>query len=102
MLTLALRSVTVNGHTYDLATSNVNKSSGSRTAKSGEVIGGATALGAIIGALAGGGRGAAIGAVSGAGVGTAAQVATSGERVKVPSETVLTFTLQNPLDINSN
>jgi hypothetical protein len=100
-LTIALRSVSVNGHTYDLATSNVNKSSGSRTTKSGEVIGGTAALGAIIGALAGGGRGAAIGAVSGAGVGTAAQVATHGERVKIPSETVLTFQLQNPLDLNN-
>jgi len=102
MLTLALRSVSVNGRTYDLATSNVSKTSGSRGTKSGEVIGGTAALGAIIGALAGGGRGAAIGAVSGAGVGTAAQVATSGERVKVPSETVLTFALQNPLYVASN
>jgi hypothetical protein len=102
MLTLALRSVSVNGTTYDLATSNVNKASGSRTTKSGEVIGGGAALGAIIGALAGGGRGAAIGAVSGGALGTAAQVATSGERVKVPSETVLTFALQNPLYVAAN
>ena len=102
MLTIALRSVSVNGHTYDLATSTVNKASSSRSTKSGEVIGGTAALGAIIGALAGGGRGAAIGAVSGAGVGTAAQIATSGERVKIPSETVLTFALQNPLYISSS
>lgn len=100
MLTLALRSIAVNGRTYDLATSSVSKSSGSRSTKSGEVIGGGAALGAIIGALAGGGRGAAIGAVSGGALGTAAQVATSGERVKVPSETVLTFTLQNPLYVS--
>jgi hypothetical protein len=102
MLTLALRSVSVNGRTYDLSTSNVSKTSGSRSTKSGEVIGGGAALGAIIGALAGGGRGAAIGAVSGGALGTAAQVATSGERVKVPSETVLTFTLQNPLYVSAN
>ena len=102
MLTLALRSVSVNGHTYDLATSSVSKASGSRGTKSGEVIGGGAALGAIIGALAGGGRGAAIGAVSGGALGTAAQVATSGEKVKVPSETVLTFALQNPLYVSPN
>lgn len=102
MLTIALRSVSVNGQTYDLATSSVNKTSGSRSTKSGEVIGGTAALGAIIGALAGGGRGAAIGAVSGGAVGTGVQVATSGERVKIPSETVLTFALQNPLYISSN
>lgn len=102
MLTIALRSVSVNGQTYDLATSNVNKTSGSRTTKSGEVIGGTAALGAIIGALAGGGRGAAIGAVSGGAVGTGVQVATSGERVRIPSETVLTFALQNPLYITNS
>jgi hypothetical protein len=102
ILTLSLRSVSVNGHTYDLASSNVSKASGSRTTKSGEVIGGGAAFGAIIGALAGGGKGAAIGALSGGALGTAAQVATSGERVKVPSETVLTFTLQNPLYVSPN
>jgi len=50
---------------------------GSRSAK---VIGGTAALGAIIGAIAGGGKGAAIGAGSGAAVGTAAQVVTSGQK----------------------
>ncbi len=102
VLTLALRSVSVNGRTYDLATSNVTKASGSRATKSGEIIGGGAALGAIIGGIAGGGKGAAIGALSGGALGTAAQVATSGEHVKVPSETVLNFTLQNPLDIAQN
>lgn len=102
VLTIALRSLSVNGRTYDLATSGVTKSSNSRTTRSGEVIGGTAALGAIIGALAGGGRGAAIGAVSGGAVGTAAQVATTGERVKIPSETVLTFALQNPLTVSAN
>jgi len=44
--------------------------------------------------LAGGGKGAAIGTVAGAGAGTAAEVATKGQRVHIPSETRLTFTLQ--------
>ena len=101
-LTIALRSVTVAGKSYDLATSTVNKSISSRTARSGEVIGGTAALGAIVGALAGGGRGAGIGAASGAGLGTIAEVATSGQRVRIPSETVLTFTLANPLEIGTN
>lgn len=56
-------------------------------------------MGAVIGALAGGGRGAAIGAGSGAAAGTAAQVMTAGQKVKIPSETRLTFTLQNPLNM---
>ncbi len=55
------------------------------------------AVGAIIGAIAGGGKGAAIGAGAGAGAGTAAQVATKGQRVRIPSETQLTFVLQQPV-----
>jgi hypothetical protein len=95
LLTIALRSVNINGRNYDLATSTVSRIGNQRGVKSGEVIGGTTALGAIVGALAGGGRGAAIGATSGAGLGTAVQLATSGERVRIPSETVLVFTLEN-------
>jgi hypothetical protein len=96
-LTLDLRSVTVNGRAVNVSTTGVSQESGSRGARSAKVIGGTTAVGAIIGAIAGGGKGAAIGAGSGAAVGTAAQVMTSGQKVKVPAETRLTFTLQNPL-----
>ncbi|HEY3455156.1 MAG TPA: hypothetical protein VGK64_11180 [Bryobacteraceae bacterium] len=99
VLTLELRSISVNGRTYDSTSSTVNRESGSRGSRSAKVIGGTAALGAIIGAIAGGGRGAAIGAGSGAAVGTAAQVITSGQKVKVPAETLLTFTLQNPIDL---
>ena len=99
VLTLDLKSITVNGRTYDITTTGVSQASASRGARSAKVIGGTAALGAIIGGITGGGRGAAIGAGSGAAVGTAAEVATSGQRVRVPSETRLTFTLQNPLNL---
>jgi hypothetical protein len=97
VLTLDLKTITVNGRTYDIATIGVPEASGSRGERSGKVIGGAAALGAIIGAAAGGGKGAAIGAGAGAGAGTAAELATSGQKVKLPAETRLTFTLQNPI-----
>jgi hypothetical protein len=99
VLTLDLRNITLDGRAYDVTTTGVAQASASRGARSAKVIGGATALGAIIGGIAGGGKGAAIGAGSGAAVGTAAQVATSGQKVNIPSETRLTFTLQNPLDL---
>jgi len=99
VLTLDLKSVTVNGRAYDIVTTGVPESSSSRGERSAKVIGGTAALGAVIGAIAGGGRGAAIGAGSGAAAGTAAQVITSGQKVKVPAETRLTFTLQNPIDL---
>jgi hypothetical protein len=97
VLTLDIVSLTVNGREVDIDTTAITQESGSRTARSGKVIGGTAALGAIIGAIAGGGKGAAIGAVSGAGAGTAVQVLTKGQRVNIPSETRLTFTLQQPV-----
>ena len=99
VLTLDLQSITVNGRTIDIDTQEVSQASDSRLKRTGAVVGGLTALGAIVGGIAGGGKGAAIGAVSGAGVGTAAQVMTKGQRVFIPSETRLTFSLQQPLRI---
>ncbi len=99
VLTLDLTEVMVNGKMIALDTNVVNQESSSRGKRSAGVIGGASALGAIIGAVAGGGAGAAIGAASGAAVGTGAQVMTKGQRVKIPSETKLTFTLQQPLQL---
>jgi hypothetical protein len=99
VLTLALSTITVNGRPVDVTSSDVKTESSSRGARSAGVIGGATALGAIIGAVAGGGKGAAIGAGSGAAVGTGAEVLTSGQKVKIPSETRLTFRLQSPIQL---
>jgi hypothetical protein len=55
------------------------------------------AAGAIIGALAGGGRGAAIGSLAGGGAGAGIQLATHGQQVSIPSETRLTFSLRSPI-----
>jgi hypothetical protein len=52
-------------------------------------------LGTIIGAIAGGGKGAAIGLGAGAAAGTAAEIVTKGQRVRIPSESRLTFILEN-------
>lgn len=92
-LKLVLSTVRVNDRNIDITTSDVVKESSSRGAKSAATIGGGAVLGAIIGAAAGGGKGAAIGAGSGAAVGTGAEVIGKGQRVKVPSETRLDFTL---------
>jgi hypothetical protein len=54
-------------------------------------VGGGAALGAIIGAIAGGGKGAAIGAGVGAAAGTGAAAATGKKEAIVDSEAVLTF-----------
>lgn len=99
VLTLDVVSLNVNGRNVDIDTASVTQESGSRTARSAKVIGGTAVLGTIIGAIAGGGKGAAIGAAAGAGAGTGVQVLTKGQRVRIPSETRLTFTLQQPVRI---
>jgi hypothetical protein len=99
VLTLELIEVTANGHLIDVTTGDVSQASGSRGAKTAKVVGGTTALGAIVGALAGGGKGAAIGAASGAAVGGGVQLVTHGERVRIPSETRLNFTLHQPVPL---
>ncbi len=99
VLTLALSTITVDGIPMDINSTDVQTASGSRGARSAKVIGGTAVLGAVIGAIAGGGKGAAIGAGSGAAVGTGAEVLTGGQKVKIPSETRLVFRLQAPLQL---
>jgi hypothetical protein len=94
-LTLSLQSISINGRMVDINTQSVSEESSSRGAKTAKVAGGTAALGAIIGGIAGGGKGAAIGAGAGAAAGAGAQVMTAGQRVRIPSETRLTFVLDN-------
>src|SRR5438132_5638656 len=98
-LGLELISIVFQGKTYNVVSSDVKQSGTSSGKQSAERIGGGAALGALIGAVAGGGKGAAIGAAVGGGAGTGVQVFTKGQQVKIPSETRLDFTLQQPLDI---
>ena len=98
-LALALQSVVFQGKTYNVTTSDVKQSGSSRGKDSAVKIGGGAALGALIGGIAGGGKGAAIGAAVGGGAGTGVQVFTKGKQVKIPAETRLDFTLQQPFDI---
>lgn len=90
-LTLDLVSVKINGRMVDINTQTVSQESSSRGARTAKVAGGTAALGAIIGAIAGGGKGAAVGAAAGGATGAGVEVVTSGQRVKIPSETRLTF-----------
>lgn len=90
---LDLRSVTVNGRRYMLLSPGSNSASGSglgankRTAK---YVGGGAAIGAVLGALMGGGKGAAIGALVGGAGGAGAQVLT-GKKKGLPAETELSY-----------
>lgn len=98
-LRLELTGIAVNGKMVPVVTGEyevTGKSRGASTAK--RTVGGA-ALGAIIGGVADGGQGAAIGAGVGAGAGAGSEIITGGDQVKVPSETLLDFTLQQDVSI---
>jgi len=98
-LRLALTGIVINGQTYPLSSGDYEVSGKSRGKSTATKVGGGAALGAVIGAIAGGGKGAAIGAGVGAGAGTAVQVVTKGDQVHVPSETLLEFTLDQPVSL---
>jgi hypothetical protein len=98
-LTLDLVSIKVGGKMVDVNTQTVSRESDSRGARTAKVAGGTAAVGAIIGAIAGGGKGAAIGAAAGGAAGAGAEVVTKGQRVKIPSETRLTFVLDTPVRV---
>ena len=85
----------VNADRYELSRRS-GVGANERTAK---YVGGGALFGTLLGALAGGGKGAAIGAAAGGAAGAGAQTITRGKSVNVPSETVLTFRLDEPLRV---
>ena len=98
-LALSLMQIRVNGQMVDINTQTVSEKSSNRAGRSAGTIGGGAVGGAILGGILGGGKGAAIGAGAGGAGGAAVELATSGQRVRVPSETRLTFVLDNPVHI---
>lgn len=98
-LQLELTRIVIDGRDYPVVSSDYTLQGKGRGKNTAEKVGGGAAIGAIIGAIAGGGKGAAIGAGVGAGAGGAVQVLTRGQQVKVPSETLLEFRLQQPATV---
>jgi len=96
---LALTEIVVNGQTVPLVSREYELSGKSRGASTAKRTVGGAAVGTIIGALAGGGKGAAIGAGVGSAAGAGSEIITKGDQVKVPSETLLDFTLQDSVSV---
>lgn len=90
-LQLVLTDIVVNGTAYPIYTSDYEVKGNSSTKRSAKRLLGGAGLGAIIGGIAGNaGMGAAIGATAGA-VGSVVQ---KGQSIKVESETLISFRLQ--------
>jgi hypothetical protein len=99
LLTLQLDRIAVGGKYYNIETDQYHREGTSRGKNTAEKVGAGAAIGAIIGGIAGGGKGAAIGAAAGGGIGGGVQAATKGQQIKLPSETVLNFTLQSSVTV---
>ena len=98
-LTVEMTALDINGKSYDIATNQWDRKGTARGKRTAATVGGGAALGAIIGGIAGGGKGAAIGAGAGAAAGTGVQGVTKGQKVELPSETVLDFELAQPVTV---
>ena len=99
LLALQLDRVKVGDKYYAIQTDQYRRQGSSRGKNTAGKVGAGAGIGAIIGAIAGGGKGAAIGAAAGGGLGGGVQAATKGQQIKLPSETVLNFTLQAPVTV---
>ena len=102
-LSLRMRDVTAGANVVAVVASDAEimaqgSSRGGTAARRGVGLG---ALGAGVGAIAGGGRGAAIGAAVGGGVGATTGLASRGRELNVPPETLLRYILQTPLTIRN-
>jgi len=101
-LALRLRDINVGGKTYSASTeyAEVDATGTSKKKKAVRRGVGLGAIGAGIGAIAGGGSGAAIGAAIGGGVGAVSAAGAKGKQLNVPSETRLLFALKAPVPMN--
>jgi hypothetical protein len=99
VVVMQLDRISVGGRSYSIQTDQYKREGSSRGKNTAAKVGAGAAIGAIIGGIAGGGKGAGIGAAAGGGLGGGVQAATKGQQIKLPTETVLNFTLQNPLTV---
>lgn len=98
-LAVVLDSVESRGKTVQVQSGEVTRASGSQGKNTALKTGIGAGIGAAIGAIAGGGKGAAIGAGAGGAAGAGSQIFTKGQKVQIPSETILRFTLTAPANI---
>lgn len=98
-ISLVLTSITpTGGQQTPISTRTWSVSGKSHKRRDIEMMGGGAAVGAVIGAIAGGGKGAAIGTLAGGAGGTGVAYATGKKEIDLPAETRLTFRLNAPAE----
>jgi hypothetical protein len=98
-LQLELTRLLIDGREFPITTGEYTVRGKGRGGDTAKKVGTGAVAGAIIGAIAGGGQGAAIGAGVGSAAGAGVQLATRGREVRVPSETLLEFRLEQPVKV---
>jgi hypothetical protein len=101
LLSIELTQINTRNRQIPVVTESYSREGKARGKNTAVKTGGGAALGAIIGALAGGGKGAAIGAVAGGGAGAGVNAVTRGEQVEIQPETLINFKLQSPITVTT-
>jgi hypothetical protein len=96
---LTLTSVMVNNEKVPVTSRDFALEAEDTKKRDAGIIGGAAGVGAVVGAIAGGGKGAVTGAIIGGSAGTGTVLATKGKEVELPAETRLRFKLDEPLTV---
>ena len=91
----------VDGHQLPVSSQLVQTSAGPSKGRDAVAVASTTGIGAAIGGAVDGGAGAGIGAAAGAVVGLAGVLLTPGRPTVMPSETLLTFRLLEPVIVNT-
>jgi hypothetical protein len=99
-MALDLSSVTIDGQKYRIESKAYKQGSVGANKTTAKYAGGGAVAGAVIGAIAGGGKGAAIGTLAGGAAGAGTQALTAGKKIHVPAETELTFKTAEPLELD--
>jgi hypothetical protein len=98
-LQLELTRLIIDGREFPVVSGEYTMKGKGRGGDTAKKVGGGAIVGAIIGGVAGGGTGAAIGAGVGGAAGAGAEILTRGRAVRVPSETLLEFRLDQPVTV---
>lgn len=96
---LDLTSVSANGRRYAVVSKGYKQGGVGKNERTAKWAGGGALAGAVIGAIAGGGKGAAIGALAGGAAGAGAQTYTKGRSLDIKPETELNFKLAQDLQL---
>jgi hypothetical protein len=99
LLELQLDRIKVGDRWYNVETDHFKQETGARGKNTAEKVGVGAVAGAVLGGIFGGGKGAAIGSVAGAGAGGGVQAASKKPDIKLSSERILTFALQQPVTL---